>query len=212
MTRICSILAAAVCVVASVNAYTTPLVGTSVSAFGGRVLLTGNDAASGASATLTMKKGANVPPQMRANYKRQKEVSQMRQEMEAAQQPGSDGLPVFNLFVRSPVGNMWYPCGSFKGDDKSAALATSWRDNGFMSGMSKNQLDSGIAGSLYRDIPQLEGSIFRTYPQLRKSKGKLEYGYKLAFEGLSEEQSKISQIEPKEMKGFLDGIKGSFGL
>jgi hypothetical protein len=54
-----------------------------------------------------MKKGkANVPPQMRSQYKRQQEMEAMRQEMIAATKPGSDGLPVFNLFVRTPRANM----------------------------------------------------------------------------------------------------------
>ena len=49
-----------------------------------------------------MKKGkANVPPQMRGNYKRQKEMNEMQQQMMNASKPGSDGLPVFNLFVRT---------------------------------------------------------------------------------------------------------------
>jgi hypothetical protein len=58
-------------------------------------------------APLQMKKGKpNVPPQMRGNYKRQKEMSQMREQMVAASQPGQDGLPVFNLFVRTKKANV----------------------------------------------------------------------------------------------------------
>lgn len=54
-------------------------------------------------------------------------------------------------------------------------------------------------------------TIVRGYPQLKKSRDELEFGYKLAYEGLSEEQSKIQVIEVKEQKGFLDGIKSAFG-
>jgi hypothetical protein len=51
----------------------------------------------------------------------------------------------------------------------------------------------------------------RAYPQLRKSRDELEFGYKLAFEGLSPEQAKeIKVVEPKEQKGVLDGIKTLF--
>ncbi len=51
---------------------------------------------------MEMKKGkANVPPQMRGQYERQKEMNQMQQQMMAASKPGADGFPVFNLFVRT---------------------------------------------------------------------------------------------------------------
>lgn len=105
---------------------------------------------------------------------------------------------------------MWYPCGSFKGDEKSRALAANYRDNGILAGISKKQLDSGIEGSLYRDLPKLKESIFRAYPQLRKSKDDLQYGYKLAFEGLPEDE-KICEVTPKEQKGVFDNVKNLFG-
>lgn len=182
--------------------------GSAVSSFGGNVLISG--VANGAS--LEMKKGkANVPPQMRGQYKKQQEMAQMRQQMIAASKPGEDGLPVFNLFVRTKVANVWYPCGSFKGDDRSAALAKSWADGGLLAGISKKQLDGGIAGSLYRDLDKLKDTVVRAYPQLKKSKGDFEFGYKLAFNGLSAEQAnEVFPVEPKEQKGVLDGIKNIF--
>lgn len=51
---------------------------------------------------MEMKKGkANVPPQMRGQYQRQREMNEMQQQMMAASKPGADGFPVFNLFVRT---------------------------------------------------------------------------------------------------------------
>ena len=189
----------------AVAAWTT---GSAVSSFGGSVLI--SSATNGA--TLEMKKGkANVPPQMRGQYKRQQEMAQMREQMIAASKPGEDGLPVFNLFVRTKVANVWYPCGSFKGDDRSAALAKSWADDGLLAGISKKQLDAGIAGSLYRDLDKLKDTVVRAYPQLKKNKDNFEFGYKLAYNGLSEEKSsKVFTVEPKEQKGILDGIKNIF--
>jgi Family of unknown function (DUF6523) len=106
---------------------------------------------------------------------------------------------------------MWYPCGSFKGDDRSAALAKNYANGGLLAGVSKKQIDGGIAGSLYRDQTKLADSICRAYPQLRKSRDEFEFGYKLAFEGLSEEQAaEIKTIEPKETTGLLDNIKNIF--
>jgi hypothetical protein len=106
---------------------------------------------------------------------------------------------------------MWYPCGSFKGDDRSAALCANFQKQGFLAGISKNQLDAGVSGSLFRDQAQLVETICRGYPQLRKSKETLEFGYKLAYEGLSEEQLQIQVIVPKAQEGFFDGIKSAFG-
>ncbi|KAL7515851.1 hypothetical protein ACHAWX_000925 [Stephanocyclus meneghinianus] len=167
----------------------------------------------GTSATLTMKKGkANVPPQMRSQYARAQEMESYRKQMIESQRVGKDGLPVFNLYVRTGLKNIWYPCGSFKGDEKSAALAQSYASNGFLSSLSKKQLDAGISGSLYRDLPKLEESIFRGYPQLRKEKTNLEYGYKLSYMGLSKEQEKITVVEVKEQKGgIFGGLQNLFG-
>lgn len=88
------------------SAWTT---GSAVSSFGGSVLLTDRPAqcSTGTSGMLTMKKGKpNVPPQMRGQYKRQQEMAAMREQMLAASKAGEDGLPVFNLFVRTPKGNV----------------------------------------------------------------------------------------------------------
>jgi hypothetical protein len=106
---------------------------------------------------------------------------------------------------------MWYPCGSFKGDERSGSLAKSYTENGLLSGISKKQLDGGIAGSLFRDMDKLGGSVVRAYPQLRKSRDDFEYGYQLGYEGLDKERSnEITQVEPREQKGVMDNIKNMF--
>lgn len=80
-----------------------------------------------------------------------------------------------------------------------------------MAGISKKQLDGGIAGSLAQDQEKLKESVVRSYPQLRKSKEELEWGYKLAFEGLpAEKANKVEVVEQKEQKGVLDGVKNLF--
>ena len=85
--------------------------GSMVSAFGGKVLLTGAHVTSsgtyGSGASIEMKKGkSNVPITMRAQYERSKEMAKMREQMEANQRPGPDGLPVFNLYVRTKRANV----------------------------------------------------------------------------------------------------------
>lgn len=106
---------------------------------------------------------------------------------------------------------MWYPCGSFKGDERSGGLAKNYVDKNLMAGMSKSQLDNGIAGSIYKDLAKLTDSVCRSYPQLRKAKDELEWGYRLGFAGLDEKAEPINLIEPKEQKGLIDNIKGMFG-
>jgi hypothetical protein len=55
-----------------------------------------------------MKKGksASVPTHMRGQYARMKEMQAQRDQMMAASQPGTDGMPVFNLFVRTEKKNV----------------------------------------------------------------------------------------------------------
>jgi hypothetical protein len=88
---------------ASANAFSSTI----SSSFGGNVLA--GSVANGA--RMEMKKGkANVPPQMRGQYKRQQEQQQMRKQMTDAQTQGPDGLPVFNLFVRTKKQNVSRLC------------------------------------------------------------------------------------------------------
>mmetsp|Transcript_6077 Transcript_6077/g.17267 ORF Transcript_6077/g.17267 Transcript_6077/m.17267 type:complete len:215 (+) Transcript_6077:147-791(+) len=204
------VLAAAIAL-CSVDAWTAT---SSASSFGGRSLTAGSNqvVVLNNGSSMEMKKGKpNVPPQMRGQYARQQEMAQMQQQMRAASVPGDDGLPVFNLYVRSKSQKIWYPCGSFKGDDRSAALAKSYSEGGMLSGISKKQLDGGISGSLYSDLAKLKDTVMRAYPQLRKKKEEMEFGYKLAFNGLPEDKAKeIVPVEPKEAKGPLDGIRNIF--
>ena len=88
------------------SAYSTA--GSITSSFGGSVLVTGKASPSvNVGPSIEMRKGKdNVPPAMRTQYKRQKELSNMREQMMDAQKPGADGLPVFNLFVRTPRANV----------------------------------------------------------------------------------------------------------
>ena len=80
-----------------------------------------------------------------------------------------------------------------------------------LSGISKKQLDGGIAGSLWNDLTKLKETVCRAYPQLRKARDDMEFGYKLAYEGLPEDKAKeVVPVEPKEPKGALDGIRNLF--
>ena len=115
------------------------------------------------------------------------------------------------FFTNVGFSQIWYPCGSFKGDERSAALAKSYSEGGLLSGISKKQLDGGIEGSLYSDLNKLKETVIRAYPQLRKQRDNMEFGYKLKFNGLPEDKAKeIVPVEPKEQSGPLDGLKNIF--
>jgi len=94
---------------ASASAWTTS---SAVSSFGGTVLVLDrpSPSCSTPAPSLTMKKGKpNVPPQMRGMYAKQQEMAAMREQMISSSKPGADGLPVFNLFVRTKKGNVsWF--------------------------------------------------------------------------------------------------------
>ena len=104
MVRRTAVALALLTVACSTNAYTVAPQGASV--FGGRSLSAEQRIPAGRTTRgdMCMKKGKpNVPLEMRGQYKKSQETAQMRDQMQAAQSPGSDGLPVFNLYVRSKV-------------------------------------------------------------------------------------------------------------
>ena len=104
---------------------------------------------------------------------------------------------------------MWYPCGSFKGDERSKALCSSYTSGGILAGIAKKQLDDGIAGALAQEYDKLVSSIIRGYPHLSARKNELEFGYKIAiFE--RKEAWPMTVIEPKKQVGLLDNIKNIF--
>ena len=75
---------------------------------------------------LHMGKGKNPNISMRGELKKRAEMERMRDQMFG---DDSDGFPVFTVYVRSKTGQVWYPGGSLKGDERSKALVESWRDN-----------------------------------------------------------------------------------
>ena len=76
-----------------------------------------------------MGKGKNPNISMRGELKKRAEMERMRDQMFG---DDSDGFPVFTVYVRSKTGQVWYPGGSLKGDDRSKSLVESWRDNTLM--------------------------------------------------------------------------------
>jgi hypothetical protein len=77
-----------------------------ISGFGGQVLVSGISSNGACMMEMKMKGKAQVPQQMRGQYKKAQEMKQMRDQYLANSKPGPDGLPVFNLFVRTKKANV----------------------------------------------------------------------------------------------------------
>ena len=143
-------------------------------------------------------------------------MMQMREEMTRQQTPQADNIPVFNLFVRSPTGaGVWYPCGGFRGDEKSKALVESASGDGFasfLSSQAKSKIDETISYGVHESLRDLTESVVRNYPQLRKSRDKLEWGYKITSQNLPEELGKTTVVEPKKRpEGVQEQVKDAVG-
>mmetsp|Transcript_11499 Transcript_11499/g.42932 ORF Transcript_11499/g.42932 Transcript_11499/m.42932 type:complete len:210 (-) Transcript_11499:140-769(-) len=159
------------------------------------------------------KKGKpNVPVQFRGAAKQREQMRDFMDQQEQAQQ-GDDGVPTFNLFVRSKKAGIWYPCGALKGDARSTALVNAWQGK-FLRGLYKSQLDRGVARSVFEDEKRLIGTVMRSYPQLKASKTSLEFGYKVSVAGIEETIGKqeVTLLDKEMMKGLIDNVKDSLGF
>lgn len=170
-------------------------------------------------ASLQAKKGKpNVPIQNRGAYVAQQK---MREQL-SAMQPDDNGFPRFDLFVKGEKSPMWYPCGSFGGDERAKALVESWMSNPLgMGGMVKGQIDRSVAASLFNNggqVQSLKQQVTKMYPALKNSKNNLKFGYKITFDGLEEKQGvqKVTQVteDMKEspVNSAVDKVKNMFGV
>lgn len=162
---------------------------------------------------LQMGKGKNPNISMRGELKKRAEMERMRDQMFG---DDSDGVPVFTVYVRSKKGQVWYPGGSLKGDDRSKSLVESWRDNTLMlKDQYKNSLDGGMAQSIFSDKQKFVSSLVKMYPQLKNSKDDLEFGYQVKVPGLQEQmekegrkdEMKITLLQEDMTKSLFDKLK-----
>jgi len=160
-----------------------------------------------------MGKGKNPNISMRGELKKRAEMERMRDQMFG---DDSDGVPVFTVYVRSKKGQVWYPGGSLKGDDRSKSLVESWRDNTLMlKDQYKNSLDGGMAQSIFSDKQKFVSSLVKMYPQLKNSKDDLEFGYQVKVPGLQEQmekegrkdEMKITLLQEDMTKSLFDKLK-----
>ncbi|CAM9782630.1 unnamed protein product [Chrysoparadoxa australica] len=161
------------------------------------------------SRSLTMKRKGkpNVPIQNRGGYNN---MQKMQQAMDSQRQ-GQEGKPVFEIFCRTEKANIWYPCGSLAGDDRSKATVEAYM-SGFMRGVHKSTLEKGVASSVLQNERSLKEQIGRGYPQLRKSVRELQFGFKIKYPGLEEKVGKqeITVITQDMATGIFDKAKAAF--
>jgi len=86
----------------------------------------------------------------------------MMQAQQAMQANKKDGVPTFKVFTRPKAGGLWIPCGDLMGDERATALCNAWM-SGFMQDMYKNQLDQGIAKSLFSQGDQFVQNLLDNY-------------------------------------------------
>eukprot|EP00596_Hydrurales_sp_CCMP1899_P006202 CAMPEP_0119041686 /NCGR_PEP_ID=MMETSP1177-20130426/12970_1 /TAXON_ID=2985 /ORGANISM="Ochromonas sp, Strain CCMP1899" /LENGTH=221 /DNA_ID=CAMNT_0007007921 /DNA_START=73 /DNA_END=738 /DNA_ORIENTATION=+ len=159
---------------------------------------------------LVMKgKGGKIPINQRGEYLKQQRMMESKNQME---QEKPDGVPVFKVYVRPKVGGLWIPCGDLAGDKRATSLVNAWM-SGFLVDLYRGQLDQGIARSIFTQEDSFAGNIIDNYKPFRKyTKDDLQFGYKIAFEGLEEKmgEQKITPITKGMEKGWLDVAKEGF--
>lgn len=153
-------------------------------------------------------KGNRVPIDQRGEFMKQQRMLEMREKMKSTK---AAGVPVFKVFVRPKVGGLWIPCGDLAGDQRATALVNAWTA-GFMSGMYKEQLDQGIAKSIFSQESTFINGLIENYKPFKRFKpADLEFGYKIDFEGLEEKmgEQRIQVITREMEKGWFDKAKDS---
>mmetsp|Transcript_8118 Transcript_8118/g.12437 ORF Transcript_8118/g.12437 Transcript_8118/m.12437 type:complete len:216 (+) Transcript_8118:128-775(+) len=161
-------------------------------------------------ASLVAKKGKpNIPMNKRGQFKQ----SQMKQQQYEQAFRAKDGLPTFQIFVRSAVAQVWYPVAGFKGDNRAKALVEAYM-SGFLSNLYEGQIKRGVAKSVTDQRAALVNQAVKQVPALKKNQDNLEFGYKVIYEGLEDKlgPQKVQLITAGMEKGWMDNLKESFGM
>lgn len=155
-------------------------------------------------------KGRKVPIDQRGEYIKQQRILEQKSKMEKEK---PQGVPIFKVFVRPRVGGLWIPCGDLAGDNRALALVNAWM-SGFLTDMYRNQIDQGIARSIFsQEDTFIQGLIANYKPFKNYTKEQLQFGYKVEFEGLEEKvgEQKVRPLEKGMEKNWVDNVKEGFG-
>ena len=97
------------------------------------------------------------------------------------QSPGAptDGSTVFYLYCRTGPGKPWYPVSAMKGDGQSKGLIGAWLNSPVGKGVFKENLDKGMARSIYDSERRLASMAVEQYRQLKDYQTRLQWGFKI---------------------------------
>ncbi|CAM9567050.1 unnamed protein product [Ascophyllum nodosum] len=151
------------------------------------------------------KQNSNI--QQRGSYN---QMLQQELQYKEQQKAMDTGMPAFQLYARTKVNNMWYPCGTMMGDNNAKATVDGMM-GGFLSGVSKYSLEKSIASSVLAKKTDLIRQVEQAYPQLVKKP--LVFGYKVIYKGLEEKLGKqeVTEINKDMTLGPMDTIKKKMG-
>jgi len=90
-----------------------------------------------------------------------------------------DGTPIFYLYCRTGPGKPSYPVSAMKGDGQSKAIVNAWLGSPFAKGVFKDRLDEQMARSIFDSERRLAGMACEQYKQLKDSKARLQWGFKI---------------------------------
>ncbi|CAN0012607.1 unnamed protein product [Scytosiphon promiscuus] len=138
---------------------------------------------------------------------------QQQQEMQYQQQRKAmeSGLPSFQIYVRTKVNNMWYPCGLLQGDEKAKATVDAMM-SGLLKDVSKYSLEKGVATSVLTNRKDLVRQVSSAYPQIAGKE--LTFGFKIIYADLEAKMGKqeVTEINKDMTMGPLDAFKKKLGF
>lgn len=154
-------------------------------------------------------KGGRIPITQRGEYMKQQKMMELKKQMEG---DSKEDVAVFQVYVRPKAGGLWIPVGDLAGDKRATSVVNAWM-SGFLTDTYKNQLDQGVAKSVFAQGDAFATNIIENYKPFRKfAKEDLQFGYKVKYPGLEEKvgEQKITPIIEGMEKNFADNIREGF--
>jgi len=141
-------------------------------------------------------------------------INPQEQALMAQREMLKDGLPVFQVYVRSKISQIWFPLAALKGDQRAQSLVNAYM-SGFLTDLYKNNLETGIAKSVMQQRDSLCEQVPKNVPPLKKTeKSNLEFGFKILYEGLEEKMGpqKVQLITEEMSLNIVDKVKKNLGF
>lgn len=95
------------------------------------------------------------------------------------QQAPTDGSTVFYLYCRTSAGKPWYPVSAMRGDGQTKGLIKAWLGSPVGKSVFKDNLDKGMARSIFDSERRLASMAVEQYRQLKDYQARLQWGFKI---------------------------------